>query len=249
MYLYYLIGYKIDACKVSINGDRVTKENAFVLALDGDVDFRPEAVELVLDRMKRNKNVGACCNQIHPQGSGALVWYQRFEYAVGHWMQKATEHVLGCVLCSPGCFSMMRMSFLAKDNVMAKYKSLAQNPMEKLMYDQGEDRWLCTLILLAGGRIEYESAAHCLTYAPEDLDTFYKQRRRWGPSTTANIWELIVNRKAAVKNNAYISNGYILYQFLLIIFSLIGLSTTVMMVLCCENFIYSRLTLTHYRIV
>lgn len=43
---------------------------------------------------------------------------------------------------------MMRMSFLAKDNVMAMYKSLATNPMEKLMYDQGEDRWLCTLILL-----------------------------------------------------------------------------------------------------
>ena len=40
------------------------------------------------------------------------------------------------------------------------------------MYDQGEDRWLCTLILLAGGRIEFEAAAHCLTYAPEDLGMF-----------------------------------------------------------------------------
>ena len=69
---------------------------------------------------------------------------------------------------------MMRMSFLAKDNVMAKYKSIANTPMQKLMYDQGEDRWLCTLILLAGGRIEFEAAAHCLTYAPEDLATFYK---------------------------------------------------------------------------
>ena len=230
MYLYYLIGYKIDTCQMKFNGDEVTKENSFVLALDGDVDFEPEAVELVLDRMRRNKNVGACCNQIHPQGSGYLVWYQRFEYAVGHWLQKATEHVLGCVLCSPGCFSMMRMSFLAKDNVMAKYRSIAHTPMQKLMYDQGEDRWLCTLILLAGGRIEFEAAAHCLTYAPEDLETFYKQRRRWGPSTTANIWELIVNRKNAVAGNAYISNGYILYQFLIMIFSLIGLSTTVLIV-------------------
>ena len=88
----------------------------------------------------------------------------------------------------------------------------SKSPMQKLMYDQGEDRWLCTLILLAGGRIEFEAAAHCLTYAPEDLATFYKQRRRWGPSTTANIWELIVNRSKAVKGNSYISNGYILYQ-------------------------------------
>ena len=68
MYLYYLIGYKIDTCQMKCNGDEVTKENSFVLALDGDVDFEPEAVELVLDRMRRNKNVGTCCNQIHPQG-------------------------------------------------------------------------------------------------------------------------------------------------------------------------------------
>ncbi len=28
--------------------------------------------------------------------------YQMFEYAIGHWLQKSTEHVMGCVLCSPG---------------------------------------------------------------------------------------------------------------------------------------------------
>ena len=59
------------------------------------VSFELEAVELVFDCMQRNKKVGACCNQIHPQGRGYLVWYQRFEYAVGHWLQKATDHVLG----------------------------------------------------------------------------------------------------------------------------------------------------------
>ena len=37
-----------------------------------------------------------------------MQWYQMFEYAIGHWLQKATEHVLGCVLCSPGCFSLFR---------------------------------------------------------------------------------------------------------------------------------------------
>ena len=56
---------------------------------------------------------------------------------------------------------------------------------------KGEDRWLCTRILLAGGRIEFEGGSDCDTFAPEDLSTFYKQRRRWGPSTTANIYELI----------------------------------------------------------
>jgi chitin synthase len=41
-----------------------------LLALDGDVDFRPEAVRLLIDRMKKNKKVGAACGRIHPIGSG-----------------------------------------------------------------------------------------------------------------------------------------------------------------------------------
>ena len=56
---------------------------------------------------------------------------------------------------------------------------------------QGEDRWLCTLLLLTGGRIEFEAGSHCQTFAPEDLSTFFKQRRRWGPSTLMNLYEAI----------------------------------------------------------
>lgn len=43
-------------------------------------------------------------------------WYQKFEYAIGHWLQKATESVFGCVLCAPGCFSLLRASALAEKN-------------------------------------------------------------------------------------------------------------------------------------
>jgi len=154
----------------------IEKDKCFILALDGDVDFDPPALDLVLHRLMRNPKVAACCGQIHPTGSGYLVGYQRFEYAVGHWLQKTAEHVLGCVLCSPGCFSLIRVSHLAKPNVMAMYKSLAKTPLQKLQYDQGEDRWLCTLMLTAGGRIEFEASSHCNTFAPEDLETFYKQR-------------------------------------------------------------------------
>lgn len=117
---------------------------------------------------------------------------------------------------------------------MAKYKSYAEAPIEKLQYDQGEDRWLCTLLLLAGGRIEYEAGAKCFTFAPEDLDTFYKQRRRWGPSTTANIWNMIKQSYEVRKANQYVSLGYVVYQAVILIFSVIGLSTT--LVLVAEGF-------------
>ena len=35
----------------------------------------------------------------HFCGLGYMQWYQMFEYAIGHWLQKATEHMMGCVLC------------------------------------------------------------------------------------------------------------------------------------------------------
>ena len=57
-----------------------------------------------------------------------MQWYQKFEYAIGHWLQKATEHVLGCVLCSPGCFSLFRGWAVMDDNVMRTYTTLPSLP-------------------------------------------------------------------------------------------------------------------------
>jgi hypothetical protein len=45
-------------------------ENTYLLTLDGDIDFQPNAVELLVDLMKKNKNLGAACGRIHPVGSG-----------------------------------------------------------------------------------------------------------------------------------------------------------------------------------
>lgn len=67
-----------------------------------------------------------------------MVWYQMFEYAVGHWLQKAAEHMLGCVLCSPGCFSLFRGSSLMDDNVMRTYATRSMEARHYLQYDQGK---------------------------------------------------------------------------------------------------------------
>ena len=101
-----------------------------------------------------------------------MVWYQKFEYAIGHWLQKATEHVMGCVLCSPGCFSLFRGSALMDVNVMAKYTKKSERPLDYVQYDQGEDRWLCTLLLQQGWRVEYSAASDAFTGARHEiLDT------------------------------------------------------------------------------
>ena len=164
MYMYYLLGYKImERPDLSDESKQTRADNTFLLALDGDIDFQPDAVLRLVDRMKKGRTVGAACGRIHPTGSGYMPWYQKFEYATGHWLQKATEHILGCVLCSPGCFSLFRGAALMDDNVMRKYATPPSRPRHHVQYDQGEDRWLCTLMLQRGWRIEYSAASDSFT--------------------------------------------------------------------------------------
>uniref|UniRef100_A0A667XWU8 chitin synthase n=1 Tax=Myripristis murdjan TaxID=586833 RepID=A0A667XWU8_9TELE len=173
MYLYYLLGWKLKQFLLFF----LQKEmhNTYILALDGDTDFHPAAVMLLIDRLKMYPLVGAACGRIHPTGSGPMVWFQKFEYAVGHWLQKAAEHVIGCVLCSPGCFSLFRAAALMDNNVMKTYLTKSTEARHYIQYDQGEDRWLCTLLLKQGWRVEYNAASDAYTNAPEEFKEFYNQ--------------------------------------------------------------------------
>ncbi|XP_070840858.1 chitin synthase chs-2-like [Chaetodon trifascialis] len=241
MYLYYLLGWKImtkyferwgkgeDEAELRRELER-EKHNTYLLALDGDTDFQPAAVMLLIDRLKLYPRVGAACGRIHPTGSGPMVWYQKFEYAVGHWLHKAAEHVYGCVLCSPGCFSLFRAAALMDDNVMKKYTIKASRARHYIQYDQGEDRWLCTLLLKQGWRVEYNAASDAYTNAPQEFKEFYNQRRRWGPSTMANIADLLGSSSLISKRNPSMSKPYMLYQLLSLVSSILSPSTVVLMI-------------------
>uniref|UniRef100_A0A8B9JJK8 chitin synthase n=1 Tax=Astyanax mexicanus TaxID=7994 RepID=A0A8B9JJK8_ASTMX len=269
MYMYYLLGWKgyivknpqkitrqnnpCRASLVSLDGEAyllpnydtdskrkyISDENTYILALDGDTDFHPSAVILLVDRLRMYSNVGAACGRIHPTGMGPMVWYQKFEYAVGHWLQKTAEHVFGCVLCSPGCFSLFRGSALMDDNVLKRYTTKATRASEYVQYDQGEDRWLCTLLLQQGWRVEYNAASDAYTNSPEEFKEFYNQRRRWGPSTLANTLDLLHSGKETVKRNSSISMLYIFYQIFTVASSILGPASVTLMVAGAFQFVFS----------
>lgn len=229
MYMYYLLGHRLMELPIAVARKDVLAENTYILTLDGDIDFQPSAVSLLVDLMKKNKNLGAACGRIHPIGSGPMVWYQLFEYAIGHWLQKATEHMIGCVMCSPGCFSLFRAKALMDDNVMRRYTTKSEEPHHYVQYDQGEDRWLCTLLLQRGYRVEYSAASDAYTHCPEGFNEFFNQRRRWVPSTIANIIDLLMDYKHTVKINDNISLPYIWYQCMLMSGTIIGPGTIFLM--------------------
>ncbi|CAG7824713.1 unnamed protein product [Allacma fusca] len=230
MYMYYLLGFKLaDRDDLSAERKDIIAQNTFLLALDGDIDFQANAVELLVDLMKKTPNLGAACGRIHPIGTGPMVWYQKFEYAIGHWLQKATEHMVGCVLCSPGCFSLFRAAGLMDVNVMKTYTTEPSEARHYVQYDQGEDRWLCTLLLQQGWRVEYSAASDALTHAPEGFNEFYNQRRRWVPSTMANILDLLMSYRQTIRDNPDISFPYVCYQFILMGGSILGPGTIFLM--------------------
>ncbi|KAL4235306.1 hypothetical protein ACF0H5_006941 [Mactra antiquata] len=255
LYMYYLLGFKIfgnqDASSVFKNktdnktkdnrqkssfidhlndSDKMKFQNTFILTLDGDVDFKPSSVIRLLDRMKKNDQVGAVCGRIHPIGSGPVVWYQKFEYAIGHWLQKAAEHVLGCVLCCPGCFSLFRASAIADNNVLKTYTKKPTEPLHYIQFELGEDRWLCTLLLQQGYKIDYCAGADAKTFSPDSFNDFFIQRRRWAPSTIANIFDLLMSWRYTVNQNADISSLFFAYQTLLMGISLLAPATVTMLI-------------------
>lgn len=70
--MYYLLGHRLMELPISVDRKEVIAENTYLLTLDGDIDFQPAAVKLLVDLMKKNKNLGAACGRIHPVGSGNL---------------------------------------------------------------------------------------------------------------------------------------------------------------------------------
>lgn len=104
-----------------------------------------------------------------------------------------------------------------------------------LLFHAGEDRWLCTLLLQQGYRVEYCAASDALTHAPESFFEFFNQRRRWGPSTLANVIDLISDWKNTVRLNDNVSRFYMLYQFLFMVSTILGPATILLMIIGSLN--------------
>jgi chitin synthase len=86
----------------------------------------------------------------------------------------------------------------------------------------GEDRWLCTLMLQQGYRVEYTAASNSYTKSPQTFREFFNQRRRWIPSTIINTADLIRSWRSTIHRNGDISFAYIFYQLVMLITAILG---------------------------
>lgn len=71
MYMFYNLKWRLKST-FGRKRKKTAAHNAYILALDGDVDFEPEAVLSLIRRMQKSDKVGAACGRIHPIGSGNI---------------------------------------------------------------------------------------------------------------------------------------------------------------------------------
>ncbi|XP_066270277.1 uncharacterized protein [Branchiostoma lanceolatum] len=228
MYMSYVLDYVLGSQARGPTQVEALDRDTYILATDADVKFTPESAMALLDLARRDPTVGAVCGRTHPLGSGPMVWYQKFDYAVGHWYQKTANSVLGSVLCCPGCFSVYRAEALRE--ALGTYAGGVSEAREFLMKDMGEDRWLCTLMVSNGWRLEYTAVSEDSTYCPEEFAEFYNQRRRWGPSTVANQVELLEKYFGNEMRRDSVSFLFMVYQGLLFFSGLIGPATCILII-------------------
>lgn len=69
---FFFHNYKDIVKSEKANFETEIAPKTFILALDGDVDFKPDAVLRLLERMLKNPDVGAACGRIIPVGGGQL---------------------------------------------------------------------------------------------------------------------------------------------------------------------------------
>ena len=226
MYMNYVLNHRIPESQTSKRP--LNKDHTYILTTDADIDFTAESAMVLMDSLASNKEVGAVCARTHPKGSGVLYWYQIFDYAIGHWFTKPAEHLLGSVLCCPGCFSVFRCRAL--EGVLQEYSSEVQGAADFLYKDMGEDRWLCTLLIQRGWRLDYCAISENHTYCPESFDEFYRQRRRWVPSTIANLLLLISKAWNITSTNNSVSIAFVLFQAIMAFSTAISPATVILII-------------------
>jgi cellulose synthase/poly-beta-1,6-N-acetylglucosamine synthase-like glycosyltransferase len=210
-------------------------EDCYILTLDGDTSFECKDINPLIDTLQTKEKCVAVCGRIIPRGTGAtltapLVAFQKIEYALAHWLVKEMEHVFGSVLCSPGCFSLIRLSALnapyldTGQTVLQKFACKGKTSEDFLRYDMGEDRMLCTLLLTNGGEICYNPAAVAYTYCPEEFMEFFNQRRRWIASTLANMQDIYVNTE-----HLSLTRFYLFLQLIILVSGILSISIIILL--------------------
>jgi cellulose synthase/poly-beta-1,6-N-acetylglucosamine synthase-like glycosyltransferase len=165
------------------NGIRRTATD-FVILVDGDTVFEPDAVGRLLQPFVE-LDIGAVSgNTKVANRNGLLGRWQHLEYVMGFNLDRRMFEVGECMPTVPGAIGAFRREALV---------DVGGVPSDTL----AEDTDLTMAILRAGWRVVYEESAIAWTEAPSSLRQLWRQRYRWCYGTMQAMWK---HRRAVVES-------------------------------------------------
>jgi poly-beta-1,6 N-acetyl-D-glucosamine synthase len=151
----------------AINTGIKNASGEIVITVDADSKLHPDALTWIARRFASNPRLGAVAGNVKiDKPTGLLKTLQSLEYTTSINLIRKSQSVLHCVMIVPGAIAALRTKVL---------QEVGYFPSDTF----AEDFDITMKVLKAGYHVEYESRAIAFTQAPESLEDFMKQRRRW----------------------------------------------------------------------
>ncbi len=185
----------------------------YIITVDSDSTIQKDALHKIIAPLVKNPKIAAVAGRPQPQNSAAIIPKMlNVTFALAFDFNRAAQHSLKCVLCTPGCFSAYRT---------AAIKPLLQSFARQKFLNQpakiAEDRALTNLLLKAGHYTAYQADAIAQTRVPEKLSTLAAMFLRW---KRGNIRESIHYASFAFGKNRATPSTAANINFLITIFNM-----------------------------
>jgi cellulose synthase/poly-beta-1,6-N-acetylglucosamine synthase-like glycosyltransferase len=163
-----------------------------ILSIDSDCIFHPDAIRELVACFADPK-IGAVGGAVGVRNvnENLLTKGQTFVYYMSFHLIKMLETWSKSVTCISGCMFAIRRELMVSLDAAVMERSFLGIPV-----NDGEDRFLTHMVLLAGYGTIINTAAQCLTTVPNNFETLFKQQIRWQRSGVRDFIVTLKNLRA-----------------------------------------------------
>ncbi|CAM1503390.1 Fc.00g081660.m01.CDS01 [Cosmosporella sp. VM-42] len=165
-----------------------------VFCTDADSTIYKGAVARLANAVARDKNAIAACGLVLVELEEGYEWsfwnlYQQFQYTFGQYVRRRAEGIIGKVTCLPGCITMIAV----REEMAGAIRKYAEPVTGYMVLSHqvqylGTDRRLTYSMLSQGKHLRtlFVPDAVSETVAPQSIQHYLSQRRRWGSNAYFN---------------------------------------------------------------
>ncbi|KAK1977709.1 LOW QUALITY PROTEIN: ESV-1-84 [Colletotrichum cereale] len=178
-----------------LTGDATFNGFDMVFCTDADSTIYKGAVAQLAEAVARDKNCIAACGLVLVELEPGYEWsfwnlYQQFQkYTFGQYVRRRAEGFVGKVTCLPGCITMVAV----REEMAGAIRKYAEPVTGYMVLSHqvqylGTDRRLTYSMLSQGKHLRtlFVPGAVSETVAPQSIQHYLSQRRRWGSNAYFN---------------------------------------------------------------